>query len=398
MQQKKIFRYCAKITVALGLSAVISMGIVSQATAAPSASSPTAVKQVNSREKINIPSSWKPFGNYSMNKYSASRGGQTLMTIDGISPGSGSFYTQEKVRGKWKNLSLLPKSKNSNGTFRVKIILPKKSAGVVAEYRAHHPASKSFNAWSSASSKVSYQSVKTAIVDSYLTVGLNHTWPVRTNQNLSNVTVENGAGRTAYLQAYNAKSKKWKNITSTKLNKNYYASGKLKIPALTSQSTIKYRVNVPKSSIASADSSKTFTIKYIDPRKYTGHRKLVYNDIKKYCPNIIIESAKPNKSWAGLAYLDEKRIKVVSTYTGSIRKYISLHECAHIIQGTVYGQDYNGLTKATDKVYGKGKGIEHSADCMAYKMGAKSTWAGYTKSCSGKRGTAASKMLSGKRL
>lgn len=89
---------------------------------------------------------------------------------------------------------------------------------------------------------------------------------------------------------------------------------------------------------------------------------------------------------------------------------VQYHECAHILQYRAYEYDGEELTASMNRVYGKGNGVEHMADCMADAMGAKRTgteylangssrmWvAGYGGSCTGAQLAAARKLVAGER-
>lgn len=344
--------------------------------------------------------SGKPFGSASTVSVNAQPNGMGTYTWGGFSGKSQNFYLQEYKGGKWVKLSTVKKTKATNGTFTLSYSIPIKNGGSTSTYRIDHPATSTVKAWTTNTQKVSYKLGTTDFyeADNTLWAGMNKRWPVNTTQSLSYIQAANGEGRTAYLQRYNSKTKKWHNMSSVKLGKGYYARGTIKVPASKTQGNATYRMHIPKNSYYAADTSKSFTVRYEDPRTYTGFRKSVYTHVKKYCPNVLIDPAKANSQWQGLAYFQQKRFLVVTSGMNAGRfKKVSLHECAHIIQGTVYS-DYNQLAKAADKVYGKGKGIEHMADCMAYRMGANPTYWSYTKNCSGARGTAAAKVLSGKKL
>ncbi|WP_345147898.1 hypothetical protein [Arthrobacter ginkgonis] len=89
---------------------------------------------------------------------------------------------------------------------------------------------------------------------------------------------------------------------------------------------------------------------------------------------------------------------------------VQYHECAHILQYRTYGYDGEALKESMNRVYGKGNGIEHMADCMADAMGAKRTgteylangssrmWvAGYGGSCTSAQLAAARKLIAGEK-
>ena len=90
---------------------------------------------------------------------------------------------------------------------------------------------------------------------------------------------------------------------------------------------------------------------------------------------------------------------------------VQYHECAHILQYRAYGYDGDTLKASMNRVYGKGNGLEHMADCMADAMGAERTgteylangssrmWvAGYGGSCTSAQLAAARKLIAGERV
>lgn len=358
--------------------------------------SQSALVRNEGRPSINLGSNFYPFGGKSSVSFNAMSRPTTTMT--GVTKGSGNFYIQEKVRGTWKNIATVSKKKASNGTFSLKYTVPFKNANVSTEYRMHHPSTSTAKSWTSKSQKVKYTAAKSEIYKNQHFINVKNRYPVNTAQTTELVQVLHGSGRKAYLQTYSSKSKKWSNVSSVKLNNSAWASGKLYMPASKTQSSVKYRVHVPKSNTATEVNSASITVKYEDPRKYTGYKKDIYKTIKKWCPNILIDTARPNNSWAGLAYLGERRITVVTGLRGEWFKHTSLHECAHEVTFKTYKDDANALFKATDKVFGRGKGVEHIADCMAFRMGGKVVKGSYTTNCSGARGKAAATVLAGKRI
>lgn len=353
-----------------------------------------------SRVNINFSKTTTPYSG--VKTVNASRTSAQLpnRTWSGVSKEAGNIYIQELQKGKWVNVIKVTKKKASNGSWSLSYGMPVRKAGTTSSYRMYHYANSYAKAWTGATEKVHYKASATDFYErsGALWAGIQKRWTVNMSDTMTHVQVKNGEGRTVYLQKYNPKNKKWYNISSTKLNYKNYASGKITVPKVKTQGNMTYRAHIPANSYYKADTSQSFSVKYEDPRKYTGFRKNVYSHIKKYCPNIVIEGANKNGKWDGIAYWGQQRIKVVYGLSSGRFKKVSLHECAHTIQALTYKDDYNALTKAADKVYGKGKGIEHMADCMAFRMGADVRYYSYTNNCKGARGTAAAKVLAGKRL
>lgn len=76
-----------------------------------------------------------------------------------------------------------------------------------------------------------------------------------------------------------------------------------------------------------------------------------------------------------------------------VGRSVVIHEWAHLVQ---YRLGYDAVVAATDAIYGAGRGLEESADCMALQLGATGKPGGYTSDCSGARGTAAAALLAGR--
>lgn len=76
-----------------------------------------------------------------------------------------------------------------------------------------------------------------------------------------------------------------------------------------------------------------------------------------------------------------------------IARSVVLHEYAHALQSRL---GLSEVVRATDPIFGPGKGLEESADCMAIALGATGRPGGYTNDCSGARGEAAAALLAGR--
>ena len=162
----------------------------------------------------------------------------------------------------------------------------------------------------------------------------------------------------------------------------------------------KYRLVVNASSKEARWESKHVTLRHENPRSYKGYKKTVYNQVKKYCPNVIILEEDRLRSYT---YSTSLRMNVARRPAGNLLKYAALHECAHIREFSLYPPSQQGtLRSKLNKIYkttGTG-GIEQAADCMAFRMGVNSKliFGTYTKNCAGARGTAAATLLAGKKL
>lgn len=86
-----------------------------------------------------------------------------------------------------------------------------------------------------------------------------------------------------------------------------------------------------------------------------------------------------------------------STSPQSRWDYLIAHECSHLLQYGIYGGDIDKLSSDMNKIYGgvNYEGLEQNSDCFVYAVNPKNTQWHYTQECSGKRGEAASAILSG---
>lgn len=202
--------------------------------------------------------------------------------------------------------------------------------------------------------------------------------------------------REVQLQRWNGK--KW--VVAQKVSTNSNGQFTVKTPKNTASQTVKYRVSVPATSVNLGSDSKTVNIKHVNPRHYTGYKKDIYRHIKKWCPNIVIDTSNPKgKKYAGLAFMGANRIEVVTGLNASNLKRVSLHECAHTVQARVYKNNWNELYGKMNKVYGQKNslGVEFNADCMTKAMGYTGRLS-YNNNCSGNRMKVAQLHLKGKRF
>lgn len=377
------------------LPANASSAVIPQ-TEAVQVSSKVSVVNV-ATQKIN------PFGTtnvlpFSKSSYTAKPSSKNLgyQWFSGLNKNVGDVYLQEKKAGKWVSIQKAKRTV-SNGKVKIQYDVPVKNAGSSYYFRLYHPATSKANAWAGKAQKVTYNYHKLSFHNnssSEFWGAIENRWVVNTQTRANNVYALYGAGVKVSLQKKSGS--KWSTVKTFTLDKKDYAEGKITIPSVSKAGTYTYRLHASKGKYTTSATSRSVTVKVEDPRKYTGYKKSTYNYAKKYCPNVIIDTAKPNKSWAGKAYLYEKRFIIVTGLSKGSQKFVALHECAHIIQGKVY-PSYNELEKSANKIYRAKNGIEQMADCMTFKMGGSSKYAGYTKNCSGERGKAAARVLSGKK-
>ena len=214
--------------------------------------------------------------------------------------------------------------------------------------------------------------------------------------------------RTAYLQQY--RGGKWKNVQKVILKKGKYgdAAGRFTTPKESATVSVKYRVRVSETAYEKAWTSPSTKIKHMNPKHYKGYIKTAHDYMKRYCPNQVVVYA-PKRyggqlNYSSTAWYPSYRIEMSPNYSkGGGMKFVALHECAHIrtFKLAVKLHGVNGMGKMEarlNKIYGRnnGGGTEQVADCMAKAMGGDIRNAGYTKKCSGNRGTAAKRILAGK--
>lgn len=189
---------------------------------------------------------------------------------------------------------------------------------------------------------------------------------------------------------------KWLTVASKKTNRRGDFS--FKTPKSQATTKYKYRVYAPQHNGYDKAVSKAVIFNHENPRHYKGYRKKIYNHMKKWCPDTLVRTAKPNKKWSGLAHMGRNTVTLVTGMSGKRLKHVALHECAHMRQDRVYKNQYAALEKRMNKIYKtKGtRGLENNADCIARAMGSPGPFS-YTSNCKGYRGTAAKHILKGKR-
>ncbi len=141
--------------------------------------------------------------------------------------------------------------------------------------------------------------------------GYSDTYPTGSKVN-SPVLAIPAAGRTAHLEQYDAKKKKWVTVSKKKLpNTADTGTVELTVPEKSGQ---KYRFSVPGTSAVKGASITTGAVKFENPRKYTGYRAKAYGYIKNYCPNVTIETSsakaelRSNGNMNGVGYDPQRAI------------------------------------------------------------------------------------------
>ncbi|WP_372698644.1 hypothetical protein [Arthrobacter sp. JSM 101049] len=203
--------------------------------------------------------------------------------------------------------------------------------------------------------------------------------------------------RTISLQVL--RGTKWTTIARHTTSAPGYGTARFSTPATTATVTRKYRYQVSGTTAERGVTSRVTTVRHMNPRDYRGAVRTAYNYMKGYCPRQVITlSSNPRQDTSYSTY-PNMQIELARTLVpGRTMQYIALHECAHIRTFKVYGDSIGSGEKRLDKIYGKGKGVEMLADCMAYRMGADKRFGGsYTTRCTGSRGTAAARVLAGKK-
>lgn len=203
--------------------------------------------------------------------------------------------------------------------------------------------------------------------------------------------------RTISLQVL--RGKKWTTIARRTTPAPGYGTARFSTPSTTATVTRKYRYQVSGTTAERGVTSRTTTVRHINPRDYTGAVRTAYTYMKSYCPRQVITLSRNPRQDTSYSTYPNMQIELARTLTpGKTMQYISLHECAHIRTFKVYGDSIGSGEKRLDKIYGRGNGVEMLADCMAYRMGADKRFGGsYTTSCKGNRATAAARVLSGRK-
>lgn len=207
------------------------------------------------------------------------------------------------------------------------------------------------------------------------------------------------ADRTGYFQEY--KGGAWVTLNKLTFRKSAgYPNAKpvvVSTPLTTATVTRKYRIMLPATAREKAWTSPTSTIEHVNPLHYTGYIKSSYDYMKKYCPNqIIIERGGTTSYTIAPSY----RIEMARGMSGKPLQYVSLHECAHVLEFKLYKNDFGALNQRMNTVFGgdASLGMERGADCMAYAMGADPAWGGsYLRNCSSVQMAAARKVLAGQK-
>lgn len=203
--------------------------------------------------------------------------------------------------------------------------------------------------------------------------------------------------RTVSLQVL--RGTKWTTIARRTTSGPGYGTARFTTPPTTATVTRKYRYQVSGTTAERGVTSRATTVRHMNPKDYRGAVRTAYTYMKHYCPRQVITlSSNPRQDTSYSTY-PNMQIELARTLTpGKTMQYIALHECAHIRTFKVYGDSIEAGEKKLDKIYGRGYGVEMLADCMAYRMGADKHFGGsYTTRCTGARGTAAARVLAGKK-
>lgn len=353
-----------------------------------------APAQAASKASVNLPSdayTWYQRGP----AFTSAPGDNTFLSWSGISA-PGPYYIQGSADGKsgWRNFSTLNTNRNG-GSYSFSYVLPNSSTNKTIYYRLYHPGTSRVNEWANKPQKVTYVSAKSGFGKNSL-LGPVKKWPVNQPKGFRFYNFNGGGNRVVYMQRL--VKGKWENLHRFKVAgsaKNFsHTEG-------TPQNAT-YRLYFPAQGRWSSATSRTFTQRYEDPRRYTDTlRKKSYNYMKKACPNVTLETVNRQKS-SGLAMMYERRIIMrndMAKAQPAVLKQMSLHECAHVIQGEVYS-NHDELSRRADKVYRQrnGKGMEMQADCMAQLMGGNAKLSGYHTHCGKVENAAARKVLARKKF
>lgn len=157
-------------------------------------------------------------------------------------------------------------------------------------------------------------------------------------------------------------------------------------------------ISEPNETVLNTSTSKALAVTYENQGKYTGFKKKVWNDVKKYCPTAAIRVKDLSGNRAGLykgghlLYIDSG----IKKYSSANRKAVGLHECAHLRQTNDLGT-FAHAKKVLKKHFKAPKNIpivEHSADCASIGINPKG-YLGYGGTCTIKERKAGKKLLLG---
>lgn len=141
------------------------------------------------------------------------------------------------------------------------------------------------------------------------------------------------------------------------------------------------------------------------------YAKSVYNYVKNWCPKarVLNHPSVTKGDVYGMMWWGSDYLAIRTDIPQSITKSIALHECGHMLQAKAYGVGGKSLAVARMKaIYGGSGtyGLEQNADCIAAylsprsapsSVGASSEARFWSVSCTGYKGEAAKRILSGRR-
>lgn len=178
------------------------------------------------------------------------------------------------------------------------------------------------------------------------------------------------------------------------------------IPPLQVDGDVEYRLFSPGGTYDLELVSDPIRVNHQDRERWRSLRDAAFQTVAAYCPDADIHVDMPfdDVDLAGFAYYATGEIGLAPDLSGDLLQSVALHECAHTIQGRVFGDDLTAQSARLLEIYGPlpaldvgevDAGMEQNADCMAEVMGARLPGY-YTQDCSGARGDAARAVLEGR--
>ena len=191
---------------------------------------------------------------------------------------------------------------------------------------------------------------------------------------------------TWYLQRKTA-SGAWVTVNHAKVTSKHELHFKLLVAkkSVLHPKSITYREYVPEGGGYREYVGAPYTIRYENPRSYTGVKKKYYAMLKSHCPDVTIRiSASQEPTATGdesVAYYRVwyNQIVVEPNMPTYEQKTTMLHECAHHFQDIAYSKGNYGdenvskLDAQAAKAYhtSQALGLEYNADCVAQIWGGK---------------------------
>lgn len=170
--------------------------------------------------------------------------------------------------------------------------------------------------------------------------------------------------------------------------------------------TVRYRVAVHAGgSVREGDVSPAVTVRYENPRRYTGFALAMHQAVQRYCPEATIHVMALPGGEAGEQPLGRYELRIapgVRDYSAAYARSVALHECAHFLQWKVYGASSSGyrtMLRQADRIFGTNHAVpmEHMADCMARAVEPHG-YLGYGGRCTATQLRYAERVLAGHRL